>query len=672
MGIRRLIIYLIKPSKYDADGYVIRYWRGVLPSNTLTCLYGLTDDVRRRGTLGRRLTWRIELIDETVQRVDVRRIVRSGRRRGTKAIVCLTGVQSNQFARASDVALACRAAGLEVLIGGFHVSGSLAMLPQMPREIQALVEAGVSVVAGEIEGRWEGILRDALLGRLQPVYNFLLQPPPLQAAPMPRISPRYARRFVSPNFSTMDCGRGCPFNCSFCTVINVQGRTMRFRDVARLLETIRDNYRRHRIGSYFFTDDNFCRNTHWEAILDGLIQLREEGIRIGFMVQVDTQSYKLPNFVAKAKAAGCSQVFIGLESLNAQNLEAAGKRQNRLENFRALFETYRAAGINTHVAYIIGFPFDTASSVQEDIQRLTTELGPDQASFFMLTPLPGSQDHAALAQRGVAMDADLNQYDSFHATTEHPRMSREEWTRAYEEAWRTFYSLENMKRILSRARPENYWAVFANFIWYKNSFIVEQGHPMIHGFVRLKARRERRPGWPMESRWRYFARRAGDVWRYARLWPRLALDMEELWLQTRQRSALEQRVIDELRQFPSSVRGWRQMRLSELQHAYRRAISAVRRNMPHAPTLSAPIPPRLLLWVKRWNPCSHSLTWTRQSLHRFWKRTAAHIRRGRLDHLDVSGVVFNGVQELSLFATFASLFFSRLLIRLFARSVARA
>src|SRR3989338_6466 len=117
---------------------------------------------------------------------------------------------------------------------------------------------------------------------------------------------------------------------------------MRFRDVDRLLATIREPPRRHPIGWYFFTDDNFCRNRYWEPILDGLIRLRrEEGIRIGFMIQVDTQSYTLPRFVEKAKAAGCSQVFIGLESLNPQNLEAAGKRQNRVAQFGELFETYR-------------------------------------------------------------------------------------------------------------------------------------------------------------------------------------------------------------------------------------------------------------------------------------------------------------------------------------------
>ena len=673
LNTKRLVIYLIKPSKYDDDGYIIRYWRGVLPSNTLSCLYGLTEDVRERGVLGRGLKWRIELIDETVQRIDVQVILRQARRRGTKVIVCLVGVQSNQFARASDLALACRAGGVDVLIGGFHVSGSLAMLPAVPPEIQTLLDAGVSVVAGEIEGRWEEILRDALSHRLRPCYNFLLQPPALQSAPLPRVSQRYLRRFVAPNFSTIDCSRGCPFNCSFCTVINVQGRAMRFRDVTRLLDWIRENALHRRISAYFFTDDNFCRNKSWEAMFDGLIRLRqEEGIRIAFMIQVDTQSYKLPRFIAKAKAAGCSQVFIGLESLNPQNLEAAGKRQNCIADFRSLIEAYRQAEINTHVAYIIGFPFDTPASVAQDMQRLKEELGPEQASFFMLTPLPGSRDHLELLQRGVALDSDLNRYDSFRATAPHPQMSREAWTRAYEDAWTAFYSLENMTQILQRVSAENYWAVFANFIWYKNATMVEQGHPMIHGFVRLKGRRERRPGLPIETPWQYFCRRARDVRRYSRLWPRLALEMEEVWLRTRKRSALEQRVIEELKRLPSSVRGWRRMHASELQLAYRRAACALRRATPR--TLPRPhitIPPTVLLWAQRWNPWAHSLTWSRQSIRRFWKRCAIQLKRGHVHRLDISGLVFHVMQECALFVTFASLFFSRLLVRLFARNMAR-
>ncbi len=670
---RRLVIYLIKPSKYDEDGYVIRYWRGVLPSNTLSCLYGLTEDVQHRQALGEDLEWRIELVDETVQRVPVRTIIRRAHAPGTRVMACLVGVQSNQFARASDLARALRAGGVDVLIGGFHVSGSLAMMPQIPSEIQALLDDGVTVVAGEIEGRWERILRDALAGQLHPIYDFLLQPPALDAAPLPTLSPRYLRRFVAPNFGTLDCSRGCPFNCSFCTVINVQGRAMRFRDADRILAWIRENYQARGISAYFFTDDNFCRTKNWEAIFDGLIRLRtDEGICIGFMIQVDTQSYKVPGFVAKATAAGCSQVFIGIESLNVQNLEAAGKRQNRTAEFRALIDAYRAAGINTHAAYIIGFPFDGPTSVAHDIERLTHEMGPEQASFFMLTPLPGSRDHAALCREGVALEPDLNRYDSFQATAPHARMSREEWTRAYEGAWSSFYSIENMKQILRRVSAENYWAVFANFIWYKNSTLVEQGHPMVHGFVRFKGRRDRRPGLPLETRWQYACRRLRDVGRYVRLWPRLAFEMEEVWLQTRKRSVLESRVIEELKRVPASARGWRRVRLADLHRAYRRAVRALRKTVPPTlPNVRIAVPSRVWLWVQRWNPFAHSLTWSRQSLQRFWNTCLVQVKRGQIHQVDVSGLAFNMLQEAALFAIFASLFFSRLFTRLFARSIIR-
>ncbi|HET6277774.1 MAG TPA: hypothetical protein VFG08_03230, partial [Candidatus Polarisedimenticolia bacterium] len=100
-GIRRLHLYLIKPSKYDDDGYVIRYLRGVLPSNTLSTLYSLTEDQHRSGALGDGLEVRTTVIDETVEMVPVRRILRrANRQRDTRTVIALVGVQTNQFPRA--------------------------------------------------------------------------------------------------------------------------------------------------------------------------------------------------------------------------------------------------------------------------------------------------------------------------------------------------------------------------------------------------------------------------------------------------------------------------------------------------------------------------------------------------------------------------------------------
>src|SRR5512136_1769436 len=153
---KRLNVILIKPSKYDDEGYVIRHFRGVLPSNTLACLSSLTEDLRRRRVLGRNLEIRIRILDDTVQPIPVDRIIRSNKLPRNRTVVALVGVQSNQFPRSADLARRFRAEGLQVLIGGFHVSGILALFSEIRPEIKELIDLGVNVVKGEVEETWGG------------------------------------------------------------------------------------------------------------------------------------------------------------------------------------------------------------------------------------------------------------------------------------------------------------------------------------------------------------------------------------------------------------------------------------------------------------------------------------------------------------------------------------
>lgn len=421
------------------------------------------------------------------------------------------------------------------------------MFPELSPELHQLKEAGVTLVAGEVEGGWEMILKNAVNGTLKPVYNFLKNYPDLKDAPMPVLPKNLLQAYVVNRFATLDCGRGCPFACSFCTVINVHGRVMRCRSVDSIFDMIRRNYLQHKIDFYFITDDNFSRNKNWQIILEGLIRLRhEENIKLSFMIQVDTQSHKIPDFVRLAAEAGCSQVFIGVESLNEKNLQAAEKKQNKVENFQTMIDTYFESGIGAHVAYIIGFPFDSPDSVAEDMRRLQEDLVPPQISFFMLTPLPGSADHKAAHARGMFMDADLNNFDTFHETFRHEKMLERTWKKAYESAWKNFYGVSNMIRILKRTPPDKYWGIFLNFIWYKNAVEVEKGHPMIHGFFRQKTRKDRRSMFSLENRFAFFSRRLKDLVGTFIGWGRLALDMGEVWISTRFRTLLQNRAEVEL------------------------------------------------------------------------------------------------------------------------------
>lgn len=616
--LRGLHIVLLKPSKYDDDGYVLRHWRGVLPSNTLTCLYALTEDVKQRRALRDDLAITVDLLDEAVHKINVAKIIRRSRRPGWKTLICLTGVQTNQYPRAVDLAREFRAAGLDVIIGGFHVSGVLALFHHPTPDIQEILDLGVTVVAGEVEEHWEQLLCDALLGAMQPLYNYLEETPDLSTPPVPMAHKKYLKRFSYKEFGTIDCGRGCPFSCSFCSIINVQGRKMRMRDPAAIAQVIRDNYHQAGIMFYFFTDDNFARNKRWREIFQGLIDLRErEGIRVEFIMQVDTLSYKIKDFVPMAARAGCSQVFIGMESINDENLEAADKKQNVTADYRGLIDAWHAVDVATHVGFIIGFPLDTYESIARDIERLKHEIQVDQASFFMLTPIPGSMDHFHAVQKGVPIEADLNLYDSFHDTMDHPTMTRDEWFQAYKDAWQSFYGFENMRDILLRASPKMYWDVFKNLVWYKSAAILEGNHPMMTGFFRFKGRTARRPGYPIEGRLQYLRWRIPEALGYLRAWVHFVLELEELWLQTRKRSERERRLLEAL----ASIRGGvlDNIRIKDLQLAYARARLHV--------------PSRLHLLAKKYHLGSLDLLTSREELRHFWRQTLKHLRTGNLLHV---------------------------------------
>jgi hypothetical protein len=636
--VQNVQLYLIKPTQYDDDGYVVRHWRGVLPSNTLACLASLTEEVIAQKRLGESVHVKVHVIDETVENIPMKRICRSQRGKHMRTIVCLAGVQTNQFPRAFDLAREFRRAGLSVMIGGFHVSGYFAFLKEIPHDIQQLLDEGVTIVKGEVEEVWGDLLCDAVHGKLAPIYDFLNKKPDLNGKPIPAIHRKYLKKFVAPNFGTLDCGRGCPFECSFCTIINVQGRKMRFRSPENIAEAIRHNYKKNGISFYFFTDDNFARNKNWEAIFDLLTHLREEEqIPVRFMMQVDVLSWKIANFVPKASRAGCANVFIGMESVNPLNLLAAGKKQNHVEEYSQLIQAYRNENVSTHVGYIIGFAHDTEESVRRDMDYLMREVRPDQASFFMLIPLPGSMDHLLTARRGEWMHPDFNMYDSHHEVTAHPHMRGGAWRETYLEAWRTFYSFENMKSLLLNGTRSNYWNNFLRFLWYTNSIMTEGRHPMMCGFFRLKGRKNRRPGFPILSRWDYYTKRAREIRGQIRSVYRLLIEMEELWLQTRNPSEAEQRVVEEL----GRIRGaYGRLRVSDLQTAYKSVKDRF-------PTLR--VPSRLLLFWGKWSPLLvPNRVYTRADLADFWGNIKRRWRDRSWVRIPLHRVPLNLLRDLQI------------------------
>jgi len=496
---RRFCLVLIKPSHYDDDGYVIQWLRSAIPSNSLAVLYGLALECGQQKVLGDDVELEIHAFDETNTRIRPLRIASLIEGAGA-GMVMLIGVQSNQFPRALDIAQPLRERGIMVAVGGFHVSGTIAMLAERDPDVRRAEQMGVSLFAGEAEGRLREVLRDVAANQLKPVYNFMNDLPHLEGAALPFLPSARILRTAGANTS-LDAGRGCPYQCSFCTIINVQGRKSRYRSADDCERIVRANVAQG-IHRFFITDDNFARNKNWEAILDRMISLREqEGVQFNFIIQVDTLCHRVPNFIEKCARAGVKRVFIGLENINPDSLLRAKKQQNKITEYRKMLLAWKQQRVLTYCGYILGFPNDTRESILNDIRIIQNELPVDLLEFFYLTPLPGSEDHRNLKRAGTWMDPDINKYDLNHAVTEHPRMSIDEWKRAYRAAWETYYTDEHIQTVLKRAMATGVSPGKALFliVWFKGCIGIEGIHPLEGGFLRLKSRRDRRSNLRRES-----------------------------------------------------------------------------------------------------------------------------------------------------------------------------
>lgn len=497
-------IVLIKPARYDDDGYPVRWKYPINSSSALACLYGLAEDCASRRIFGKNTDIVIHAFDESYQVIDVQSLLK--RIGSSRCFVGLVGVQSNQFPRAVDLARSFLDRNMSVCVGGFHVSGCMAMLPELPKDIREAQDMGISLFAGEAEqGRLEQVLRDAYQGRLKRVYNYISDLPSIGGQPVPVLPPNHIPHFTMKAFennTSFDLGRGCPFECSFCSVINVHGRKNRFRN-ADDLERIARQMHGAGIRRIFISDDNFTRNKNWKQLFDRLIELREnEGIKFTVILQVDMLSHKDPLFIEKAVGAGVNQLFVGLETINEANLASMKKRQNNIENYRKMLLAWKQYPVIIFAGFIIGLPGDTKQSILRDIETVKRELPVDALTFTYLTPLPGSEDHRDALEQGVWMDPDMNNYDLTHRVIGHPRMTDREWEEAYEDAFSLYYTPEHIRTVLRRA------AALGSDLKLTTAAIMliakeNQRYFGVRTFdgtlERIRVRSERRSGLPRES-----------------------------------------------------------------------------------------------------------------------------------------------------------------------------
>jgi radical SAM superfamily enzyme YgiQ (UPF0313 family) len=541
-------VYFIKPSRYDEEGYVLFYRYGIQPNNTLTVLAALNDTFNKQNSARRNvhldtILWD-ECCDGVVSPETIKAIKEKAREDGVELLVGLSGVQSNQYPRGRDLALQFVANGVTTLMGGFHVSGD-------PDSYKFLNSCGVTTVVGEAENLWSLIIEDYLRGELQPHYSVTdgiraktgrddIMVPIITDAQLPKLDDRYLSRFFSSTMTTLDTSRGCPFTCSYCSVKNVMGRTMRSREPEAVVNWVRDAARYHKIESLFLVDDDFFRSPRWEEILTGLCEVKKEFPKLSFMMQVDVDASCYANlaegetdsakhkrsrrFVELAARAGCYQAFVGIESLNPDNLNFATKYQNtddrrhRLgleeaqrrvyEKYRRVVDNWHRVGVSVHAGYMLGFPFD-GPDCGRVAARVLKKIGFDIVSFFIMTPLPGTEDAVRYKKENAIIDPDFNQLDSQHVTLRHDRLDKDSWMHAYRDSFTGFYSVGRLLHTIftvSRGRglsAEGRYSAMRQFIYYFFSY--RQGrHPMVGGIWQIKRRDVRRAAVTDDEARRYY------------------------------------------------------------------------------------------------------------------------------------------------------------------------
>ncbi len=468
-----LRIVLLKPSKYAADGYVERFRWGFMPNSTVSFLKSLTP-AEVDGT-----PCEVVAVDEYVH-TDLDYLALLAPSADRRTLVALVGVQSHQFQRALDLAALARSRGVEnVVLGGPHV---------MTCETTGLQGRGVSFALAEAETVWLTILRHAIQGELLPTYGEdgrwgeRLDPPPL-LPPSRRDLRRYAVRMLG-----VYPARGCPYTCNFCSVIKIAGRQVRSQPVATTIASLKAAASAG-VRLIMFTADNFNKYPEVKQLLQAMI---EERIRLPFFVQCDTQIERQENLVELLARAGCFQMFVGVESFQREALRGAHKFQNHPESYGRIVELCRAHRITTHFSNIIGFPPDTEAGVLEHLRRLR-ELGPDVASFYILTPIPGTDQYEDFLAQGLITEQNLDRFDGTCVTWRHPQFEPRQWQELLLRCYREFYSGRDMAAKLLRwalarwdFRTSAGLLAIVGYAALQRTSVAQGEHPMSGGSIRVR------------------------------------------------------------------------------------------------------------------------------------------------------------------------------------------
>jgi radical SAM superfamily enzyme YgiQ (UPF0313 family) len=337
---------------------------------------------------------------------------------------CLTATIGRGKVIAQEYRAARKAAGKPswVMAGGIHAS-------MMPQDIEKDFD---QVVVGEAEEIFCGLVEGRNTGRVVKGCHV----DDLDSLPLPDYSTVLGQRRmpVTPILTS----RGCPYDCNFCSVTEMFGRSYRSQSAERVMEELRF---RSRDGTrwIFFVDDHFAANLdRTDRLLDLMLKDR---FKVRWSAQVRTEVTKHPEFVAKMRRAGCKLVYVGFESVNPDTLKDFNKRQT-VEDIRRSIEVFHKSSINVHGMFMLGSDADT-KDVFKATSRFCRDMKLDYAQYSILTPLPGTAVYRQFEKEGRLLHKDWSMYDGLHSVFSPRNMSASELQKGMIECFDEFYTYLN-------------------------------------------------------------------------------------------------------------------------------------------------------------------------------------------------------------------------------------
>ncbi|MBN2188078.1 MAG: radical SAM protein [Chitinispirillaceae bacterium] len=337
---------------------------------------------------------------------------------------CLTSTINRGRVIAQEYRSVRKAAGLpaHVMAGGIHAS-------MLPHDVEHDFD---QVIVGEAESIFVDLVEGKIDGRI--VYGSRMDD--LDSLPLPDYSTVIGQRRMP--ITPVLTSRGCPYDCNFCSVTEMFGRTYRSQSPERVLEEI-VRYNNGGARWIFFVDDHFAADLdRTDRLLDLMLKNR---FKVRWSAQVRTEVTKHPEFVAKMRRAGCRLVYVGFESVNPATLENLNKRQT-VEDIRRSVAVFHKNSIDIHGMFMLGSDADT-KDVFSTTSRFCSDMGMDYAQYSILTPLPGTRVYKQFESEGRLLHKEWSMYDGLHSVFTPRNMTADELQKGMIECFSEFYNYLN-------------------------------------------------------------------------------------------------------------------------------------------------------------------------------------------------------------------------------------